>query len=118
MKIPEAARPRFDRLLTLPLETVAVQKRALRALDAALEEAGAGPTALSAAQLGATLLDRLERKTSPLYVRLIHGAVHFLTHDLPEDIRQADWALRREVTWAVAHSTKNFDLVRFDPNKI
>lgn len=115
MKMPPAARPRFDRLLTEPLQKASAHKRAARALVGTLEAAEAPPAALSAARLMAMLLDRMERKTSPLYVRLIHAAARFVSEDLPEDPTQADWGLRRDVVWSVAHSTKHFDLVGTNP---
>ncbi len=51
------------------------------------------------------LLGRVERKTSPLYVRLLHAAALYVCAD------DLDWALARDVVSSVAHSTKNFDLV-------
>lgn len=115
MKMPPAARPRFDRLLTEPLQKATAHKRAARALLDSLEAADAPQAAPAAVRLVAALLDRMERKTSPLYVRLTHAAVRFVTEDLPDDIGQADWELRREVAWSVAHSTKHFDLVGANP---
>jgi hypothetical protein len=115
MKMPAAARPRFDRLLTQPLTKTNTHKRDVRRL---LEQLQAlqppPPTALSATRLTAGLLDRMERKTSPLYLRLAHAAARFLTEDLPASLTAVDWVQRRDVVWAVAHSTKNFDLVGAD----
>jgi len=108
--MPPDARPRFDRLLTLPLERVNTHKRTARALLAQLNAAPAPPEATAAAELIAALLERLERKTSPLYVRLTHAAARFVTEDVPDDLSQVDWEQRRAVARAVAHSTKHFDL--------
>lgn len=117
MKMPDAARPRFDRLLTQPLSKTNTHKRDVRRLLTQLQALQPPPPlALSAARLTAQLLDRMERKTSPLYLRLAHAAARFLTEELTEPLTAVDWAQRRDVVWAVAHSTKHFDLVGVDLN--
>lgn len=107
MKIPADARSRFDALLTLPLEKTPTHKKELLQLRDQVRALPQGQEdALKAIERGLALLDRVERKTSPLYLRLIHAAARFLS--LPPE--EAPWPLRLEVARAVAHATKNFDL--------
>ena len=105
MKIPEAARQRFDRLLTAPLKKTNQHKKETEALLRQLSDhAEASPVVNTVLQL----LGRVERKTSPLYVRLIHAVAIYVG----EDLENADWNLRAAVVDSVAHSTKHFDLKR------
>lgn len=117
MKMPTEARPRFDHLLTQPLEKTTLHKREVHALLTQLEgQNDTPPQAVVATRLAAILLDRMERKTSPLYVRLIHAAARFVTDDITASMDAANWSLRKEVVWSVAHSTKHFDLVGAEPD--
>ena len=102
MKMPLAAKPKFDRLLTTPLLKVNAHKKQIEELQASISD---DPLAAEVISTVAALLNRVERKTSPLYVRLIHAAVLYVSSDT------VDWTLSRDVISAVAHSTKNFDLV-------
>ena len=100
MKLPDAARAEFDALVTGPLIST---RKVTRGLEAALGSAEGE----QAVVLGGTLaqLKRLERKSSPLYVRLVHALAAYV--QLPE----RDWSLAREVHDSVAHSTKRFELM-------
>lgn len=100
MKLPEAAKVEFEPLVTRELESSSRVKRRLKA-GLAEELSPAAERVLQGAQ---RQLGRLERKTSPLYVRLVHALVDYLL--LPE----RDWALAALVHDAVAHSTKRFEL--------
>ncbi|MDG1484469.1 MAG: hypothetical protein P8R54_33090 [Myxococcota bacterium] len=102
MKMPQAAKPQFDRLLTTPLQKINTHKKQIEILQESISE---DPLAVEIVGTVAALLNRVERKTSPLYVRLIHAAVLYVSADA------VDWPLTRDVISAVAHSTKNFDLV-------
>lgn len=102
MKMPQAARQQFDLLLTAPLQKTNAHKKQIEALQATVS---ADPAAAEVVGTVAALLNRVERKTSPLYVRLIHAAALYVSADA------VDWPLTRDVISAVAHSTKNFDLV-------
>ena len=117
MKMPLEARHRFDQLLTKPLEKTNLHKREINAL---LQQIDAGPAPLpdarAAVRLAGILLERMERKTSPLYVRLTHAAARFVTEDVADPIDATDWTMRRDVLWSVAHSTKHFDLVGSTPD--
>ena len=104
MKMPQAARQQFDRLLTAPLRTTNAHKKEVEALAV---KVAALPEAASVVGTVATLLSRVERKTSPLYIRLIHAAAAYVCEDAPDEV---DWSLRRDVINSVAHSTKHFDL--------
>ena len=104
--MPAAARSEFDRLLTLPLQKTPAHKKELLALRDQLGDAS--PAAQAAVARGLALLEAVERKTSPLYLRLIHAAARYLCLPAGPD---TDWALRLDVVRAVAHSTKNFELV-------
>ena len=105
MKIPEAARQRFDRLLTAPLKKTNQHKKEIEALQRKLAD---NPEAAPVVSTVMRLLGRVERKTSPLYVRLIHAVAIYVG----EDLESADWELRAAVVDSVAHSTKHFDLKR------
>lgn len=105
MKIPEAARQRFDRLLTAPLKKTNQHKKEIDALQGQLTEHAQAAAVVRTVR---ELLNRVERKTSPLYVRLIHAVAVYVS----EDLEQADWEMRAQVVDAVAHSTKHFDLKR------
>ena len=102
MKMPQAARQQFDRILTSPLQKTNTHKKAIEALQA---QVAGDPAAAEVVGTVMTLLNRVERKTSPLYIRLIHAAAIYIEED------GSDWPLRRQVVSAVAHSTKHFDLV-------
>ena len=100
MNVPDAARDEFEDLVTGRLERTGVHKRAVKA---ALAAADGEPKRVLAGVLAQ--LERLERKTSPLYVRLVHALAAYAL--LPD----RDWALVAEVHDAVAHSTKRFELM-------
>jgi len=100
MNLPEAARPEFDALVTAPLEST---RKVSRRIQSALEDAGGDEATVLAGTLAQ--LKRLERKSSPLYVRLVHALAAYVR--LPE----RDWELARDVHDAVAHSTKRFELM-------
>lgn len=99
MNLPDAARAEFDELVTGPLVST---RKVSRAVKAALEGAEGDAEVV----LGGALrqLERLERKSSPLYVRLVHALASYVL--LPD----RDWALAQQVHDAVAHSTKRFEL--------
>ena len=100
--MPQSARAEFDRLLTAPLKTINTHKREIEALQKMVSD---DPLAFDVARTTMALLGRVERKTSPLYVRLIHAVAIYVNEG------ETSWALRKDVVSAVAHSTKNFDLV-------
>jgi len=105
MKIPEAARQPFDRLLTAPLKKTNQHKKEIEALQRQLADHAEASAVVGRVMV---LLGRVERKTSPLYIRLIHAVATYVT----EDLENADWSLRASVVDSVAHSTKHFDLKR------
>lgn len=100
MNVPDAARDEFETLVTGRLERTTVHKKQVKAALAAAEGEGAQVLSGVLAQL-----NRLERKTSPLYVRLVHALAAYVL--LPD----RDWTLTRELHDAVAHSTKRFELM-------
>ncbi len=111
MKMPDAAREAFDALLVEPLVSTRALKRHFaswatdhRAL-ASQEELAALGVLLDATQ---ALLDSIERKTSPLYVRLIHALAAYLM--LEGKTSGTDLALTGRVVNSVAHSTRRFQL--------
>ncbi|HJN76574.1 MAG TPA: hypothetical protein QGF58_21775 [Myxococcota bacterium] len=99
MKLPESARTEFDALVTAPLRST---RQVIRSLEPALEEADGDAEAVIAGTLAQ--LGRLERKSSPLYVRLVHALAAYVL--LPD----RDWAVVREVHDTVARNTKRFEL--------
>jgi hypothetical protein len=105
MKIPKAARQQFDRLLTAPLKKTNQHKKEIELLQQQLSEHAEAAAVVKTVR---ELLNRVERKTSPLYVRLLHAVSAYVC----EDVDSADWELRAAVVDSVAHSTKNFDLKR------
>ncbi len=105
MKMPEEARERFDFLLTRPLQKTNTHKKQVSALRERLQSEGGSPEALAVVDTASALLSHVERKTSPLYVRLIHAAALYLIEDT-----SGDWPLIGQVMSAVAHSTKHFEL--------
>lgn len=100
MKLPQAAAEEFEPLVTRALEPSSRVKRRLKA-RLAQELQADERWVLEGAR---AQLERLERKTSPLYVRLVHALVDYLL--LPE----RDWALGALVHDSVAHSCKRFEL--------
>ena len=105
MKMPEAARQQFDRLLTAPLKKTNQHKKEIEVLQRQLADHTEAAAVIGRVMM---LLGRVERKTSPLYVRLIHAVATYVS----EDLEHADWSLRATVVDSVAHSTKHFDLKR------
>lgn len=104
MNVPDAARDEFESLVTGRLERTTTHKKQVRA---ALADATGDAQRVLTGVLAQ--LDRLERKTSPLYVRLVHALASYAV--LPD----RDWSLTAELHDAVAHSTKRFELM-FEPS--
>ncbi len=100
MKLPEAAQAEFEPLVTRALEPSSRVKRRLKAGLASPMSAPQERVLRGAERQ----LSRLERKTSPLYVRLVHALVDYLL--LPD----RDWELAVRVHDSVAHSCKRFEL--------
>jgi hypothetical protein len=111
MKMPNEAREVFDELLVLPLGSTRALKRRFASWAGGLDEADSGQvSALLGRVLSTTqsLLESIERKTSPLYVRLIHALAEYL---MSEDRVQGDSLdLTARVVNSVAHSTRRFYL--------
>ncbi|MFT5681645.1 MAG: hypothetical protein ACI8RZ_002551 [Myxococcota bacterium] len=103
MKMPQAARQQFDRLLTAPLQKTNTHKKQIQSLLITVADE---PVAAEVVGRALGLLNRVERKTSPLYIRLIHAAAEYVSAE------SVDWVLAGDVIGAVAHSTKNFELVK------
>lgn len=117
MKIPEAARPVFEALLVEELRPITAHKKEVRAFAAlvarAAQDAGRDAARIDTCVRAVTdLLESVERKTSPLYVRLIHACAAYLVRTAeagPERIWEADWEAVEGVIDSVAHSTKRFE---------
>ncbi len=113
MKMPPMAREVFDDLLVQPLESTRLLKRRFAARSAELLAAAPGdqrPRLTQVLETTRDLLDSIERKTSPLYVRLIHALAGYLLLDAstlpvsgPELLE-----LQAGVVNSVAHSTRRF----------
>lgn len=111
MKMPAEAREAFDQLLVQPLGSTRALKRTFAARAAALRtEAAPDQVALLDQVLATTqaLLDSIERKTSPLYVRLIQAAAEYVMVD--GRTRGESLGLTAAVVVSVAHSTRRFQL--------
>ena len=110
MKIPAEARSEFDRLLVRPLQPIRIHRARLQArieqLQEALEPASEVIEVIAACLV---LVESIERKTSPLYVRLVHAAASYVAPKEEariEEILAGDWSLRRRVIIGVSQSTK------------
>jgi len=109
MKIPEAARQDFDQLMKRPLPQLVPLRKEMRAFVALLEKTGAESDAdtseaLEVANTLLQLVSAIERKTSPLYIRLICTAMAYITRHDPENpssMLEADWELNRKVLSSV-----------------
>ncbi len=111
MKMPAEAREAFDDLLVKPLASTRALKKTFKSRSADLRvDAHAGQSAQVGRVLDTTqaLLDSIERKTSPLYVRLIHALAEYLMVD--GRVLGPALPLASIVVNSVAHSTRRFQL--------
>ena len=106
MKMPQAAKQQFDRLLTAPMKKTNAHKKEIEALQKAVVNNAEAAAVVSTVM---ALLNRVDRKTSPLYLRMIHAAAAYVGEG---EMEAVDWGLSRQVVKTVAHSTKQFDLKR------
>ncbi|GEM_PF-3993327 len=104
MKMPIAARERFDALLVQTLRSTRAHKKEAAK---AVEEVGEGERSQNVERL-VELLASVERKTSPLYVRQIHALADYVV----AGHGAYDVELEAAVIDAVCHSTRRFDLIR------
>ncbi len=113
MKMPPEARVVFDDLLVRPLENTRLLKRHFAARAAQLiEEAEETrrPRLRAILETTQALLDTIERKTSPLYVRLIHALAEYLMLDASAHPVSGEELIELQVgvVNSVAHSTRRF----------
>ncbi|MED5372039.1 MAG: hypothetical protein VX899_13555 [Myxococcota bacterium] len=100
MNLSPTHQARFDALLVAPLESNRKVKRGLEAFVKGLPDSEQRRVAQGALDL----VDCLERKTSPLYVRLTHACAAFVQE-------VADPAPCLEVVNSVARQCKRFERV-------
>ena len=111
MKMPSEAREAFDALLVKPLASTRALKKTFKSRS---QEILAAASAEQSEQVGRVLdttqalLDSIERKTSPLYVRLIHALAEYLM--VEGRVLGAALPLAAGVVNSVAHSTRRFQL--------
>lgn len=111
MKMPSEAREAFDALLVHPLTSTRALKKTFKARAAELSAQASTDQAKVAGQVlyaAQALLDSIERKTSPLYVRLIHAVAEYLMVD--GRVLGPALPLAAAVVNSVAHSTRRFQL--------
>ncbi len=109
--MPSEAREAFDDLLVQPLGSTRTLKRTFASRAGELKAAAGPGQADRVAQVLDTtqaLLDSIERKTTPLYVRLIHALAEYLMVD--DRVLGAQLSLAARVVNSVAHSTRRFSL--------
>ena len=112
MSVPDLAKPAYQRLVSAPLGDTKALKRELAAARAGLLNGANVHLAVAEQAIGvaAALIDAVERKTSPLYVRHIHAAVRYVMEQGP-----ADWALTLEVVNATAYGVQRRELATAAP---
>ena len=112
MSVPDLAKPAYQRLVSAPLGDTKALKRELSAARAALLDGANVHRALAEQAIGvaAALLDAVERKTSPLYVRHTHAAARYVITEGP-----GDWALALEVVNATAYGVQRRELATAAP---
>ena len=106
MDVPDGAKSRFDVLVNRPLQSTRSEIKRFAPFATAVREAPPSPRATAVVQGVEALLGRVERSTSPLYVRLIHATARFVSED-----EAVDWRLAGQVLDAVAYTTRHFDLM-------
>ncbi|MBK7755522.1 MAG: hypothetical protein IPI35_03730 [Deltaproteobacteria bacterium] len=112
MSVPDLAKPAYQRLVSAPLGDTKALKRELAAARAGLLNGANVHLAVAEQAIGvaAALIDAVERKTSPLYVRHIHAAARYVMTEGP-----GDWPLALEVVNATAYGVQRRELATAPP---
>ncbi len=108
--IPEELSREFEICMSGDLPTRTAMRKELAGHRRAIAALG-DDAALSVTDGVSALVEAIDRKTSPLYLRLILGAVRIVGPERPVPLRQRDWTGISRVVSSVAWSIKRPDLM-------